>query len=99
MSNVATNENEEMALIHIAGFIIPLALAGLGAWMTSKSEVAMTWLAQHNFMVESDNVLIPLSGNIGLDLIQVIVILSIACTIGFGIARLKPRKEAITGRS
>lgn len=99
MSNVASNENEEMALIHIAGFGIPLALAGVGAWMTSKSEGAMVWLTQHNFMVESENVLIPLSGNMGLDLAQVIVVLSIACTIGFGVSRLKPRKEAITGRS
>lgn len=99
MSNIASNENEEMAVLHVAAFLVPVILAGAGAWITAQSTTAAAWLISHNLMVDPANALIPVTGNAGLDLVRVIAILSIACTVGFAAARLKPRKRAAVGRS
>ncbi len=95
-SSVASNENEELALIHLAAFMVPVVLAAAGAWLTAQSATAATWLISHNIMVEPAGALIPVTANAGLDLVRVVAIVAIACTIGFAVARLKPRKKAAT---
>ena len=99
MSNLANNENEELALINIAAFMVPVVLAAAGAWLSARSATAAAWLISHSIMVEPASALIPVTENAGLDLVRVVAIAALACTIGFGFARFKPRKKADTGRS
>lgn len=101
MSNLANNENEEMAVLHIAAFLVPVILAGAGAWISAQSTTAAAWLISHNLMVDPASAMIHITGNAGLDLVRVVAILAIACTVGFAIVRLKPRKRAaaVAGRS
>ena len=98
MSNLANNENEEIALINVAVFMVPVILAAAGAWLSAQSATAATWLISHSIMVDPAAALIPVTENAGLDLVRVIAIIALACTVGFGYARFKPRKKAPAGR-
>lgn len=99
MGNLANNESEELAVINIAAFMVPVILAAAGAWLSAKSATAAAWLISHSIMVDPASALIPVTENAGLDLVRVIAITALACTIGFGYARFKPRKKAPAGRA
>lgn len=96
MSTLANNENEELALIHVIAFMVPVVLAAAVTWFGAQSVTVAAWLISHNVMIEPAHALIPVTANAGLDLVRVVAIVAIACTIGFATARMKPRKKATT---
>jgi hypothetical protein len=93
MSTIANNENEELAVLHVALFLVPVALTAVGGWLAAQSVVAAAWLISHQVMVEPARALIPVTEHAGLDLVRVIAALAIICTLGFGIARFKPHPK------
>ena len=95
MGHIANNESEELALLHAAAFMLPVVLAAAGAWIGAQSVQAAAWLISHQIMVEPANALIPITAHAGIDLVRLIAIIAITCTIGFAYARLRPRKKPV----
>lgn len=93
MSSFANNENEELAIINVLGFIIPVALGAAGAWIGAQSTKAAAWLVSHNVMVKPADALIPITDNAGIDLLRLVALLAVVCTIGFAVARFTPRRD------
>ena len=98
-NNVASNEQEEMAVLHVALFLVPVALTWLGTWLVSQSAIAAAWLISHRILVEPAGALIPITEHAGLDLVRVIMALALVCALGFGIARFRPHPKPATGRA
>ncbi len=96
MGNVANNENEELALLHVAIFAVPIALTALGGWLASQSVTAAAWLISHQILVEPAGALVPITEHAGLDLVRIIMALALICALGFGIARFKPHPRTTT---
>lgn len=96
MSDVANNEQEEMAVLHVAIFAVPIALAALGGWLASQSATAAAWLISHRILVEPAGAMIPITEHAGIDLVRVILALALICALGFGIARFKPYPKTAT---
>lgn len=99
MSEVANNEQEELAVLHVAIFAVPIALAALGTWLASQSVTAAAWLISHRILVEPAGAMIPITEHAGLDLVRIIMALAIVCALGFGIARFKPHPKPTAGRA
>jgi hypothetical protein len=99
MSNIANNENEELAVLHVALFMVPVALTAIGGWLAAQSVTAAAWLISHRVLVEPARALIPITEHAGLDLVRIIMALAIVCAFGFGIARFKPHPKPTTGRA
>ena len=93
MGDVANNENEEMAILHVALFAVPIALAAIGGWFASQSAVAAAWLISHQILVEPAGALLPITEHAGIDLVRIILALALVCALGFGIARFKPHPK------
>ena len=93
MINLANNENEELAIIHVAGFMVPVILGAAATWLTAQSAKLATWMISHKIMIAPADALIPITHNAGIDLVRLIAGIAIACTIGFAIARLNPRRK------
>ncbi|MBG6184729.1 hypothetical protein IWX65_002707 [Arthrobacter sp. CAN_A214] len=96
MSDVANNEQEELAVLHVAIFAVPIALAALGGWLASQSVTAAAWLISHRILVEPAGALVPITEYAGLDLVRVVMAVALVFAFGFGIARFKPRPQATT---
>lgn len=93
MSNLANNENEELALINVMGFLVPAVLAGGAAWIAAKSAPALAWLVAHEVLVaHSDAVVVPLGENVGLDMPRVTAAVALVLAVGFAVSRLRPSK-------
>jgi hypothetical protein len=92
-NNVANNEQEEMAVLHVVIFAAPIALVWLGTWLTSQSATAAAWLISHRILVAPAQALIPITEHAGLDLVRVVMALALVCALGFGIARFKPHPK------
>ncbi len=95
MGQIAHNESEEMALLHVAAFMLPVVLAAAGAWISAQSVQAAAWLINHQIMVEPANALIPVTAYAGIELVRLIAIIAIACTISFAVARLRTRRRPV----
>lgn len=93
MSNLANNENEELALIHVAGFMLPALLGAAVTWLSAQSAKLAVWLVGHKVMVAPAETLVPITEHAGLDLVRLIAAVAIVCTIGFAVVRLSPRKK------
>ena len=96
MSTIANNEHEEMAVLHVVIFLLPVALTALGGWLAAQSVTAAAWLISHQIMVEPAGALIPVTEHAGLDLVRVVAAAAIICTLGFGVARFRPHPKTTT---
>jgi hypothetical protein len=96
MGDIANNEQEELAVLHVAIFAVPIALTALGGWLASQSVTAATWLISHRILVEPAGALVPITEHAGLDLVRVVMAVALICTLGFGIARFKPHPKTTT---
>ena len=93
MSNLANNENEELALINAMGFVVPAILAGGVAWLAAKSAPVLAWLVSHGVLAaHSDAVVVPLGENAGLDMPRVIAAAALVLAVGFAVTRFRPSK-------
>ncbi|MBX7555446.1 hypothetical protein ACNHUS_35615 [Actinomycetes bacterium M1A6_2h] len=101
MSNLANNENEELALINVMGFLVPAVLAGGAAWVAAKSAPAIAWLVSHGVLAaHSDAVVVPLGENAGLDMPRVIAAAALVLAVGFAVSRFRPSKgKNTTGKT
>lgn len=93
MSNLANNENEELALINVMGFLVPAVLAGGAAWIVAKSAPVIAWLVSHGVLAAySDAVVVPLGENAGLDMPRLVAAAAIILAVGFAVSRFRPSK-------
>ena len=93
MSNLANNENEELALINVMGFLVPAVLAGGAAWIVAKSAPVIAWLVSHGVLAaHSDAVVLPLGENAGLDMTRVIAAAALVLAVGFAVSRFRSSK-------
>ena len=93
MSNLANNENEELALINVMGFLVPAVLAGGAAWIAAKSAPVIAWLVSHGVLAAySDAVVVPLGENAGLDMPRLVAAAAIILAVGFAVSRFRPNK-------
>lgn len=93
MSNLAHNENEELALINVMGFLVPAVLAGGVAWIVAKSAPVIAWLVSHGVLAAySDAVVVPLGENAGLDMPRLVAAAAIILAVGFAVSRFRPSK-------
>lgn len=93
MSNLANNENEEMALINVMGFLVPAVLAGGTAWIAAKSAPVLAWLVSHGVLAaHSDAVVMPLGETAGLDMPRVVAAAALVLAVGFAVTRFRPSK-------
>ncbi|WP_145012569.1 hypothetical protein [Kocuria salsicia] len=91
MSNLANNENEELALINVMGFLVPAVLAGGAAWIAAKSTPVIAWLVSHGVLAaRSDAVVVPLGENAGLDMPRLVAAVAIVLVVGFAVTRFRP---------
>lgn len=93
MSNLANNENEELALINVMGFLVPAVLAGGAAWIAAKSAPVIAWLVSHGVLTAHSNaVVVPLGENAGLDMPRLVAAAAIILAVGFAVSRFRPSK-------
>lgn len=93
MSNLANNENEELALINVMGFLVPAVLAGGAAWIAAKSAPVIAWLVSHGMLTAHSNaVVVPLGENAGLDMPRLVAAAAIILAVGFAVSRFRPSK-------
>lgn len=93
MSNLANNENEELALINVMGFLVPAVLAGGAAWIAAKSAPVIAWLVSHGVLAaHSDAVVVPLGENAGLDMPRLVAAAAIILAVGFAVSRFRPKE-------
>ena len=94
MSNLANNENEELALINVMGFLVPAVLAGGAAWIASKSAPVLAWLVSHGVLAAHSNaVVVPLGENAGLDMPRVVAAAALVLAVGFAVSRFRPSRD------
>ena len=94
MSNLANNENEELALINVIGFLVPAVLAGGAAWIAAKSAPVLAWLVSHEVLAAHSNaVVVPLGENAGLDMPRVVAAATLVLAAGFAVSRFRPSRD------
>ncbi|WP_367402546.1 hypothetical protein [Kocuria marina] len=94
MSSLANNENEELALINVIGFLVPAVLAGGAAWIAAKSAPVIAWLVSHGVLAAHSNaVVVPLGENAGLDMPRLVAAAAIILAVGFAVSRFRPSKK------
>lgn len=94
MSNLANNENEELALINVIGFLVPAVLAGGAAWIAAKSAPVIAWLVSHGVLAAHSNaVVVPLGENAGLDMPRVVAAAALVLAVGFAVSRVRPSRD------
>ena len=94
MSNLANNENEELALINVMGFLVPAILAGGAAWVAAKSAPVLAWLVSHGVLAaHSDAVVVSLGETAGLDMPRIVAAAALVLAVGFAVSRFRPNKD------